>query len=495
MDERLAFGSGTANGIVRRLTPRKDAEAPRTAPSPVAVRADKSRKRMDWAFFGLLLFTFTLYFRPQDSITPLAAVPLSEITAIIALGAMLVGRLARGQSMTRVTSEVMAVAALGAVMVLTAPFSIWPGGAIGTFTDLYLKVILIFVLLVNTLTSPKRVERLTWVVVAGTAYIASRAVFDYARGFNLIENGRVQGAVGGMFQNPNDLALNMVVILPLAALLSMRARSIPAKLVAAAGAFLMIGATIVSQSRSGFLGLVAMMALFVVYVGRKRPAFMVAACVAIVLSVPLVPASYWTRVSSITDDSLDATGSRDARRTLMGEAWETFLEYPLTGVGAGNFKAYNPTGRTEPWQETHNFVLQVASELGIVGTLLFLYLVGRAFYARRQVSRLLRRASGAPRKARWGGATRPAPPAVVTTDEAAFLDVHSAAMTASIAGWFVAALFASVAYHWTFYYLLALTMAPREILMDRLAGRPAIDPAALDEAAARKPTISAPVRA
>ncbi len=138
---------------------------------------------------------------------------------------------------------------------------------------MYLKVVLIFVLIVTTLTSPKRIERLTWVVVAGSSYIAFRAVFDYARGFNLVENGRVQGAVGGMFQNPNDLALNMVVILPLAALLAMRRRSIPAKLVAAGGAFLMIGATIVSQSRAGFLGLVAMLVLFVIYVGRKRPAF------------------------------------------------------------------------------------------------------------------------------------------------------------------------------------------------------------------------------
>ena len=159
-------------------------------------------------------------------------------------------------------------------------------------------------------------------VVVGSSDIAFRAVFDYARGFNLVENGARQGAVGGMFQNPNDLALNMVVILLLAALLAMRMRSIPAKLVAAGGAFLMIGATIVSQSRAGFLGLVAMLVLFVIYVGRKRPAFMAAACVVILLALPLVPASYWQRMSSITDESLDASGSRDARRTLLGEAWK-----------------------------------------------------------------------------------------------------------------------------------------------------------------------------
>ena len=35
-------------------------------------------------------------------------------------------------------------------------------------------------------------------------------------------------------------------------------------------------------------------------------------------------------------------------------------------------------------------------------------------------------------------------------------------MTAALAGWFVCALFASVAYNWTFYYLLALAVAPRD---------------------------------
>jgi hypothetical protein len=41
-------------------------------------------------------------------------------------------------------------------------------------------------------------------------------------------------------------------------------------------------------------------------------------------------------------------------------------------------------------------------------------------------------------------------------------------MTAALAGWFFCALFASVAYNWTFYYLLALAVAPREFLVDRL---------------------------
>ena len=45
---------------------------------------------------------------------------------------------------------------------------------------------------------------------------------------------------------------------------------------------------------------------------------------------------------------------------------------------------------------------------------------------------------------------------------------HSVAMTAGFLGWLVCSLFASVAYNWTFYYLLALIVASREMVLARL---------------------------
>jgi hypothetical protein len=49
------------------------------------------------------------------------------------------------------TPEFAGVLALRRDHLLTAPFSIWFGGAIGVFTDLYLKVILVYLLAVNVL--------------------------------------------------------------------------------------------------------------------------------------------------------------------------------------------------------------------------------------------------------------------------------------------------------------------------------------------------------
>jgi O-antigen ligase len=399
---------------------------------------------------------------------------LAELAALSAILAMVLGRLGRGQTATRVTPELVGVVALGAVIVGTAPFSIWMGGAVGTFTDLYMKVILIFILMVNTLNSSRRLEQFTTLIVIASGYIAFRAVFDFARGVNLVENGRVQGAVGGMFKNPNDLALNMVAVLPLAASLALRPLSPFRRLIAGTCALLMVGAVVATQSRSGTLGLAIMAAFLGVHLLKRKPGLAAAGVLAVMLAVPVVPSSYWLRLSSIADESKDQTGSAEARKTLLRESYEAFLARPLTGVGAGQFKNYNPDGREEAWRESHNVVLQVAAELGILGLLTFGFLVGRAAYAPLQVARLLRRAGGGRRRKKYGqlGAAREEldeeQPPLVTPEEKTSLDAHATALSAALAGWFVCALFASVAYHWTFYYLLALAIAPREILADRV---------------------------
>jgi O-antigen ligase len=169
-------------------------------------------------------------------------------------------------------------------------------------------------------------------------------------------------------------------------------------------------------------------------------------------------------VASITDKDLDQTGSREARSILLKESFDAFATHPLTGVGAGNFKIYNPEEREEAWRESHNVILQVASELGIGGLMIFAFLLARAAYAPMQTRRLLRAAKPG------GRAGRPdrvaAPP--LDPAEHELLAMHAAALSAALAGWFFCALFASVAYHWTFYYLLALAIAPRDYLLARL---------------------------
>jgi O-antigen ligase len=474
--ERLAFSLGgrrevasAAGGPTDRGGPPSPAES---APASARSRHRAPAEPRDWAFTWTLIFTAVLFLRPQDLFPPLEVLHLAEVSALVGLVSLVVGKLARRQPLTRVTPEFAGVLAFGAIILLTAPFSIWPGGAVSTFTDLYLKVTLVYLLAVNALISPKRLERMTWLLVLVIGFLAFRAVFDYARGVNMISRGtRVRGSVGGMMENPNDLALHMVVFLPLAVFMAMRPGAAIKRLVAAGLAFCMMGAIVASGSRGGFLGFAAMLLVLGVFAVRQRPAAAVIGLFVVICSLPLVPDQYWYRIASITDESKDDYETSAARRRLYGEAIDAFVENPIWGVGAGQFKDYKPQTRVEAWHETHNIWLQVASELGVLGLAVFGFLVARAFGAVWQTRRLLARAAGAVTAARRSASTRRPPPRapVISDDDATLFNGHSAAMAASLVGFLVCGFFSSVAYTWTFYYLLVLAAAPRDILRGRIA--------------------------
>src|SRR2546423_7576413 len=203
--ERLAFNYGPRSVPSRQLI--EAAIASETEPTFATSAYAEPR---DWGYAGLIAFTAVLLLRPQDQLPGLPPLHLAEICALIGIGPMLLHRFARRLPVFRITPETLGVLLLGFAILVTAPFSIWPGGAFGEFTDVYAKIVIVFVLMMNTLTTPQRLERITWLIVLCVGYVAARGVFDYARGINMVENGRLRGAVSGMFGNPNDLAMNMV---------------------------------------------------------------------------------------------------------------------------------------------------------------------------------------------------------------------------------------------------------------------------------------------
>jgi O-antigen ligase len=453
--ERLAFGHGTH-------APVPAAAAAALAHEPKPFRFTQL-ETWDWGWGGLLIFSILLFFRPQDQVTALGNAHLSEVAAIVGLTAMVVLNSKRREPLTRITPELLGVMGLAAVILITIPMSFWPTGSLNVFTEIYIKVALVFMLMVNTVTSPRRIERICWVIVLAFGYISFRAWMDYARGVNLVEGGRVAGAAGGFFENPNDLALNLAAFLPLAMMYVKRPGPPLKRLVSAAIVVLMTGAIIFTKSRSGMLGAVAMFGVYLLVTRSLKPAVIIGLVVAGLLVVPAMPQSFWERMASITDSEKDTTGSREERRLLMEQAWTIFLQNPITGIGAGQFQNYGPPGQAKKWRVTHNAYLQVAAELGIFGIACFMFLVWRAFSAawwtRQHLNWIYRRKS---RKK-----PAPEPEDGLTPDERYFLQTHAAAMVACMVGWAICAFFASVAFNWTIYYLLGLAVTARDVVRTR----------------------------
>ena len=468
--ERLTFNVGSSRTgplvVSGRQTPRGSQVVPAAAGvARLKQRIAVARERYDWDYLWMLAFTALLFFRPQDHLAALESLHLAELTAIAGLAAMAVRRLRAGQTIAKVNAEVIGVIMLGAVIVLTIPFSIWPGGSLKVFSDIYVKIILIFALMMSTITSPRRLRQMTWIMIIASGYIAGRGVFDYLRGVNLVEGDRLRGAVGGMFENPNDLALNLVTFLAPTLFIIIQDKKMSRRLFALLLAALMLAATVATKSRSGFLGLVAMGLVVVYYTARVKPGVVLAVVVAGLLAIPAMPSSFWTRMDSIMNADEDATGSRAARMRLLNQGVEVFADNPLTGIGAGQFQNYAGPGVVEKWRVTHNVWLQVASELGMFGVMAFLFLVVRAYMANFRALRMLRtprkKTTAAPsvQKAR-GHLT-------MTANEFVILDTNARGMIAALVGWTVCAFFASVAFNWTFYYVLALSVAGREIVASR----------------------------
>lgn len=448
--ERLVFNYGHPLGQTVAGRPAIETSSARYT----EIASWRTWRSVDRGYLGLLAFTVVLLTRPQDTLPALAAMHFAEVAALFGIAPMVVNRLTRGLPLVRLTPDTMAMLAFGAVMLATAPFSIWPGGAVGVFTDFYSKIVIVFILMMNTLTTPKRLEQISWVILLCTGYVAVRAVADYARGVNLIEGGRVAGSIGGMFGNPNDLAMNLVAFIPAGVVVAMSPRHSPRRrLTAAVVVLFMLAATVFTKSRGGFLGLAAAVLVLAVLGHHIRRGFAAWVMVATLLALPVMPSSFWERMGSIIDERADRaafTGSRESRRIVMEEGLATFAAHPLTGVGAGQFKNYNPPARRERWRETHNAPLQVAAEMGLVGIAIYIVLIWRAVRAgastRRQLQQLTRRRDA---------------PVVMSDADRALLYEQSIAASAGLAGWFVCAMFASVAYNWTFYFLFALAVAAR----------------------------------
>jgi len=209
-----------------------------------------------------------------------------------------------------------------------------------------------------------------------------------------------------------------------------------------------------------------MLLVFLLVSRSLRPATLLALVLGGVLIAPVLPASFVKRMATITDAESDPGGSREERKQLFRNAWAVFLEYPLTGVGVGQFQTVEINGQ-RLWKETHNALLQVATELGVFGALAFLFLVYRGFstalWTRKRLSWIYRRRSR--KRARESSDDEDG----LDDRERVFLQTHAAAMVAAMTGWFICAIFASVAFNWTFYYVLGLCVTARDVVRARAA--------------------------
>jgi probable O-glycosylation ligase (exosortase A-associated) len=333
------------------------------------------------AFGALVAFTAILILAPQEWFPVLKNLRIALLAAAVAIGAYLLGRAIRRDTVAPSHPEIAIAFALAGWAIVTLPLSYWPGGSVAVLTDLFLKAVVFFWLIGTLVTTRDRLNLFCWTLVVCSIPLAVTALVHFYTGEFVTRQEavtqRIAGYVGGsgIAGNPNDLALMLNLIIPISAALILAARHPAARSLASAALVLSIIAVIATFSRAGFIALAAIFVLWLVAAAVRRSAGAMAAALVLALCIwPLLPAGYLERLGTITNISADTTGSAQGRWKDLGASAELVARNPMTGAGIGqDILALNRL-RGPTWRSVHNVYLQYAVDLGIPGLLLFLWL-------------------------------------------------------------------------------------------------------------------------
>ncbi|HEY6402934.1 MAG TPA: O-antigen ligase family protein, partial [Blastocatellia bacterium] len=389
------------------------------------------------AFAGVYLFTLMLYARPNDLFPALGDFPLVKIVAIGGLLVYILSKASSGEKLSVWTLEMSMLVTIAALGVLLMPLAASPQDSIDTLTDNFLKTVIIFMLMVNLIDTRERLLSLWKMVVVCGIVLGIGAIKSYMKGEFTDKGLRIEGLVGGMFENPNDLATALDLLLPFAVVLTLVSKGVARVFYLACAAVLAVG-TLMTLSRGGFLGLMASGVVLLWKLGRgRRLKTMLCAIMICGILFAAMPGGYGARVATIFNNQDDQTGSAQLRRQLMERAASIAISRPIVGVGMGNFHIYSIREK-----EAHNAYLEIAAELGVMGLIAYLIVIFAPLRSLRRIERQTRAMrSKSEQEMYW----------------------LSVSIQAAFIAYMVCSFFSSIQYLWHLYYTAAYAVALRQI--------------------------------
>jgi O-antigen ligase len=289
--------------------------------------------------------------------------------------------------------------------------------------------------MVNVIRTRRRLMAMMWLSLSIGAVLSYMALGMYQRGEMNVEGYRVGGGIGGMFENPNEMSVHLIMMIPLAITLALANRGLLWKIVYLTIAVLMLAANLITFSRGGFIGLLAASAFLAWKLGRKnRFAVMLASGTVAGLVMLLAPGGFGLRILSIFIPGLDPVGSSDQRRELLERSIIVSLRNPW-GIGIGNFPIVGIRNLV-----SHNAYTQVSAELGVLGLAAYLIFILSPFRKLAAIERTL-----------------------LARNEYDWFYYLSIGLQASLVAYLVSSFFASIAYNWFIYYLIAYAVAFRRV--------------------------------
>lgn len=319
---------------------------------------------------SLLLFYLVLeYGRPQDLLPFLRILHLPTITIILlALYSIILGKFT-----IKDKQSTLLIFLLGE-MVVHGPIAVNNYWTLMIFLTMVMNFI-VFLSLIRYVDNLEKYDRLVKIWLGIHVFLAIIGIVRTGKG------------IGGFLSDENDFCMTMNMIIPFSFFLAMNApRGKKLYYILLTGLFLFV--IILSNSRGGFVGLIA---AFIYCWFRTKRKILTALIIGVltVFAVVVAPPAYYDRLHSITEEGAD-TGTGEERVYTWKIGWHMFLDNPILGVGQGNFPyvfqkyELKVTDSDEPFygrsvagRQAHSIYFTMLPELGILGTCI---LFGMIYY-------------------------------------------------------------------------------------------------------------------
>jgi hypothetical protein len=377
------------------------------------------------AFFWLSGFFVVYCARPEDWVPGLEYFPLAKITAVLAMWGLFnaLGRTKR--TLKDLPQEARLLLIMIGLLYLGAFLSpVWRGGAVTRTID-FSKVYVAWVLVFLLITTFDRLRRIIFIQAFSVVVVCAAAL---VKGHS---TPRLDGVLGGIYSNPNDLAFAIVLSMPFALAFMVIAKNALIKGLWLLGILVMAVAIFETASRAGFIDLIisGSVALYFFAIKGRRPYLIVATGLIGVVIMAAAGGKLFDRFAALSGNSAteqSAYGSFEDRKYLMYRAVDAIEHYPILGIGLRNFPTYSLI-----WHDVHMTYLQICAEGGIAVLVLYLMFFWRGF----KNLKILRR-------------TKNLDPDIV---------LFIGALQSSLVGFVVGACFAPEAYQFFPYFAVAFT--------------------------------------
>ena len=338
-------------------------------------------------FVGVLLWSWIAFMNPHQLTYGFASqVPWALLTFLATVIGCFVAREPKRLPMTGVT-----VAMLLFMIVITLDTAVAMAPQTDKVFEKYLLVIkgFTFILLtISLLTTRRRIHALVWLMVISLAFFGGKGgVFTIIHGGG---GGRVQGPPETMIFDNNQLAVALLVTLPLMNFLRMHSAHRLVRL----GLLVTMGLTLLSVLGSysrGALVALAAVAIFFWLKSRRKVLYGVLVFGAVAGAVAFMPQDWVTRMQTIQTYQKDS--SAESRFAMWHTAWLMAKKRPLTGVGFyGTYSrsVVDQFDRTSQARAVHSIWLELLAENGFPAFIIWLGINAAAALAARRIIRRTR---------------------------------------------------------------------------------------------------------